>query len=173
MKTFVIDSGNNIAAFDAGQQVSETEGSARFKRSDELGKLAEAWPAARLVEIWNSLLALRRFSGSETSKTALIRVLGGHPKPGRACQKAPRRGTKAHQRAGTGQVGPHGQPQQTGAQRPPKSHCRAGRQQDGKDNGASRTAQGRHPRRNHEGYRMAGPKRPRLHQRYVPSTHEA
>ena len=55
MKTFVIDSGNNIAAFDAGQQVSETEGSARFKSSDELGKLAEAWPAARLVEIWNSL----------------------------------------------------------------------------------------------------------------------
>ena len=74
MKTFVIDSGNNIAAFAAGQQVSETEGSARFKSSDELGKLAEAWPAARLVEIWNSLLGVEPVQRFRDHKTALMRV---------------------------------------------------------------------------------------------------
>ena len=123
MKTFVIDSGNNIAAFDAGQQVSETEGSARFKSSDELGKLAEAWPAARLVEIWNSLPGVKPVQRFRDQQDGADTSLGGHPKPGRACQKAPRRGTKAHQRAGAGQVGPHGQPQQTGTQRPPKSRA--------------------------------------------------
>jgi hypothetical protein len=95
MKTFVIDSGNNIAAFDAGQQVSETEGSARFKSSDELGKLAEAWPAARLAEIWNSLPGVKPVQRFRDHKTALMRVWAAIQTLGRACQKAPLRGTKA------------------------------------------------------------------------------
>src|SRR5436309_1004201 len=55
MKTFVIDSENNITAFGAGQQVPKTESSETFKSSDELGKLAATWHVGRLAEVWNGL----------------------------------------------------------------------------------------------------------------------
>jgi hypothetical protein len=74
MKTFVIDSENNITAFGAGQQVPKTEGSERFKSSDELGKLAANWSAGRLVEIWNSLPGVTPVKKFVDRKTAIRRV---------------------------------------------------------------------------------------------------
>jgi Protein of unknown function (DUF3489) len=74
MKTFVIDSENNITAFGAGQQVPKTEGSERFKSSERLGKLAATWPAGRLAEIWNSLPGVTPVKKFTDHKTALRRV---------------------------------------------------------------------------------------------------
>ena len=105
MKIFVIDSENNITAFSAGQQVPKTEGSERFKSSDELGKLAEAWPAARLAEIWNSLLGVTPVKKFMDRKTALRRVWASIQSLGEPGQKAQRRGTPAPRSAGAGQVG--------------------------------------------------------------------
>ena len=118
MKTFVIDSENNITAFGAGQQVPKTEGSERFKSSDELGKLAATWPAGRLAEIWNSLPGVIPVKKFMDRKTALRRVWAaiqglGEPakKPNVAAQRpygAPvraksanrgKRASKGHQRA--------------------------------------------------------------------------
>jgi len=74
MKTFVIDSENNITAFGAGQQVPKTAGSESFKSSDALGKLAANWSAGRLVKIWNSLPGVIPVKKFRDRKTALGRL---------------------------------------------------------------------------------------------------
>jgi hypothetical protein len=57
--TFTIDTDNNIAAH-AGQPAS-AENVQSFTSQQELAKLAADWPAARLVEIWNSFAAVAPF----------------------------------------------------------------------------------------------------------------
>src|SRR5450756_2815056 len=55
MHRYVIDLENNITIYESGYGVPEAEGTEEFKSREELGHLADGWPAARLVEIWNSL----------------------------------------------------------------------------------------------------------------------
>src|SRR5215467_16313615 len=52
MTTFTIDSADRIATTTG---THKPEGTDHFGTLDELGHLAELWPAARLVSIWNSL----------------------------------------------------------------------------------------------------------------------
>ena len=58
MKTFIIDNENNITVSGAGETVPETEDWEKFKTKDELQLAAEAWPADRLVEVWNGIPGL-------------------------------------------------------------------------------------------------------------------
>jgi len=74
MKTFVIDSENNITAFGAGQRVPETKRLEQFKSSDALGKLAAKWPAGRLPEIWNSLPGVSPVKKFTDRKTAVRQI---------------------------------------------------------------------------------------------------
>ncbi|MEO5952549.1 MAG: hypothetical protein ABIQ44_08815 [Chloroflexia bacterium] len=56
--TFVIDVDNNITAYTAATAPSGTElklSEESFGAEKEFASLAGAWPAARLIEIWNSL----------------------------------------------------------------------------------------------------------------------
>jgi len=118
MKTFVIDSENNITAFGAGQQVPKTEGSERFKSSDELGKLAASWSAGRLGEIWNSLPGVTPIKKFVDRKTAIRRVWAaiqslGEPakKPNVAAHRphgAPVPAKSAHNKASRGKPAPKG-----------------------------------------------------------------
>ena len=118
MKTFVIDSENNITAFGAGQQVPKTEGSERFKSSEELGKLAATWPAGRLAEIWNSLPGLTPVKKFMDRKTAVRRVWAAIQslgelvkKPNVAAQRpygAPVPAKSAHNKASHGKPAPKG-----------------------------------------------------------------
>jgi len=83
MKIFVIDSENGIAVFGAGEAVPETEGSENFRTKDEFQQAAEAWPADRLVEIWNgipSVTPVKKFTDRKTAVTRIwkaIQSLGG------------------------------------------------------------------------------------------------
>ena len=54
MSTFRIDAQNNITAFGSTEQI-EGSGGETFSNQQELAAIAEKWPAARLVDIWNSL----------------------------------------------------------------------------------------------------------------------
>jgi hypothetical protein len=74
MKTFVIENGNNITAFGAGQRVPETKGVERFERCDELEKLAANWSVGRLVEIWHRLPGVTLVKKFRDRKTAVRRV---------------------------------------------------------------------------------------------------
>jgi hypothetical protein len=75
MKAFRIDSESNITAFTSRREIPERgEGTAIFSSSDELSKLAETWPGARLIEIWNSLpgvVPVRRFTNRKVAVTRI------------------------------------------------------------------------------------------------------
>jgi len=59
MQLFAIDNDNNITAYGAAGQIPE--GHQHFATEKELAKLAAAWPADRLVEIWNSFASVAGF----------------------------------------------------------------------------------------------------------------
>ena len=55
MSGYVIDTDNNVTILEPGAAIPEVDGPERFNSIDEFAELAGSWPAARLVEIWNSL----------------------------------------------------------------------------------------------------------------------
>jgi hypothetical protein len=55
MKVFTIDVENNITAYASAKAAPKAEGIEAFGNEKMLGELAAAWPASRLIEIWNSL----------------------------------------------------------------------------------------------------------------------
>ena len=76
MRTFIIDSENNITIFASQQQAKGTDatGAEGFTSQEELTKLAAEWPGGRLVEIWNSLTGVDPVKKFTDRKTAIARV---------------------------------------------------------------------------------------------------
>ena len=76
MKTFTIDSENNITVFASMQQAktSDQTDAALFTTQEELNKLADGWPGGRLVEIWNSLPGATPVKKFTDRKTAIARI---------------------------------------------------------------------------------------------------
>src|ERR1700687_6140712 len=73
MATFTIDSENNITGYAPGEAVPDND-SERFTTESELGQLAAQWPAARLVEVWNSIPRLTQARKFTSRKTAVARI---------------------------------------------------------------------------------------------------
>jgi septal ring-binding cell division protein DamX len=75
MTTFTIENESNNITLHATAEEAETVAKAEcFSTSDELIALAANWPAARLIEIWNSIpgnLPVKKFTDR---KTALSRI---------------------------------------------------------------------------------------------------
>jgi hypothetical protein len=98
MKTFTIDCDNNITAFPTPDHAEAAvgAGSQSFTSQKQLAQLAAAWPAERLVEIWNSLPGVEPVQGFQSAKAAAGRIwgriqnLGENPEP-----KAPTKPTSA------------------------------------------------------------------------------
>jgi hypothetical protein len=101
MKTFTIDSDNNITAFPTPDHAEAAvgAGSQPSTSQKQLAKLAAAWPAERLVEIWNSLPGVEPVKSFKSTRTAAARIwmgiqkLGENPEP-----KAPGKATSAKQK---------------------------------------------------------------------------
>ena len=76
MTTFTIDCDNNITAFASLKeaQAADIAGAEYFGSQKELAKLAEAWPASRLIEIWNSLPGVVPVKKFTDRHTALARI---------------------------------------------------------------------------------------------------
>src|ERR1035437_5682282 len=76
MKTFTIDSDNNITIFAPEKQAKATDatGTEAFTSQEELTKLAAEWPGGRLVEIWNSLTGVDPVKKFTDRKTAIARI---------------------------------------------------------------------------------------------------
>ena len=79
MRLFAIDADNTITAFPADEQVPA--GQEQFANEKELAKLADSWPADRLVQIWNSFAGVAGFGADfkpvkkfTDRKTALKRI---------------------------------------------------------------------------------------------------
>ena len=75
MPTFTIDTENNITAFTS---LKEAEGSGAgaetFRSPEELAALANIWPGARLVEIWNSLPGVEPVERFTSRQVAVKRI---------------------------------------------------------------------------------------------------
>ena len=80
MKTFTIDTDNNISAFATPDEAAATDPSQSFASQKELEELAAAWPAERLMAVWNSLpgvAPVKRFkSGSAAASRIWERIQG-------------------------------------------------------------------------------------------------
>ena len=76
MRTFIIDSENNITIFASQQQAkaNDATGAEAFTSQEELTKLAAEWPGGRLVEIWNSLTGVDPVKKFTDRKTAIARI---------------------------------------------------------------------------------------------------
>ena len=72
MKTFTIDTENNISAFATPEEAAATTTTPfeSFASQKELAQLAGAWSAERLVAIWNSLPGVKPVKSFKNAKTA-------------------------------------------------------------------------------------------------------
>src|SRR5580704_8401498 len=75
MKTFTIENEtNNITIHDSAKEADAVPDSERFSNEAALGKLATNWPAARLVEIFNSLPGVTEVKKFKDRATAASRI---------------------------------------------------------------------------------------------------
>lgn len=80
MKQFTIDNENNITLHASAAEADAVANAERFSTSAGLAKVAEKWPAARLVEIWNSLPGaspVKKFTDRKTAATRIWRAIQG------------------------------------------------------------------------------------------------
>ena len=103
MTTYTIDSGNNFTAFASAKEAKNVPEAERFSTAKELARLAEQWPVARLVEIWNAVPGVATVKRFTSRKTAVVRIWAAiqnlapeagaqpprlGPKKGRSAQRA-------------------------------------------------------------------------------------
>jgi hypothetical protein len=95
MKTFTIDTDNNISAFDTQEEAAATTTAPfdSFASHKALAQLAGAWPAERLAAIWNSLPGVKPVKGFRSAKAGAGRIWEriqslGKPEKPRAERKA-------------------------------------------------------------------------------------
>src|SRR5664279_384612 len=89
MKTFNIDADNNITVFASKKEAAAASATPfdPFACQSELAELAAAWPASRLIDIWNSIPGVTAVSKFTNRKVATERIwkaiqnLGVPPKP--------------------------------------------------------------------------------------------
>ena len=74
--TFTIDSENNITAHGTPEEAAAATATPfdTFASQKELAELAAAWPAERLVAIWNSLPGVEPVKGFKSAKAAASRI---------------------------------------------------------------------------------------------------
>jgi hypothetical protein len=102
MTTFTIDTDNNITAHGTPEEAAAatTTPFDTFASQKELAELAEAWPAERLVAIWNSLPGVKPVKAFKSANAAASRIweriqgLGEPAKP-EAEPAKPKAGKKA------------------------------------------------------------------------------
>ena len=80
MKVFSINADNKVAVFSSEQQVPEEAAKERFRTVEELAQLAQNWPTARLLDIWNRLPGIepvRKFTDRNTAVRRIWKALDG------------------------------------------------------------------------------------------------
>ena len=76
MKTFTINSDNNITAFGTQEEAAATTTTPfdSFASQQDLAELAAGWPPERLVAVWNSLPGVKPVKSFKTAKVAAGRI---------------------------------------------------------------------------------------------------
>src|SRR6266403_663399 len=69
MRTFTLDSDDNIKAVGSVEEADVQPGVERFHSAEQLSALAKGWPGGRLVKIWNKLAGVhpvKKFTDRQT-----------------------------------------------------------------------------------------------------------
>jgi hypothetical protein len=74
MTTYTIDKENGFTAFAAAKEAKKQHDAEVFDSVKELSQLAEQWPAARLVAIWNTLPGVTPVAKFANRKAAVGRI---------------------------------------------------------------------------------------------------
>ena len=76
MTTFTINETNEIVAFSTPEEAAAATQTPfdSFSSQKELAELAKAWPAERLVAIWNSLPGVKPVESFKSNKAAVARI---------------------------------------------------------------------------------------------------
>jgi hypothetical protein len=74
MTTYMIDKENSFTAFASAKGATSELDAERFSSTKELARLADKWPAPRLVEIWNTLPGVTPVKKFTSRKTAVLRI---------------------------------------------------------------------------------------------------
>ena len=87
---FTIDAENNISAFATQEEAAAaiTTAFEFFTNPKELAQLAAAWPAERLVAIWNSLPGVKPVKGFKTAKAGASKIWDAIQGLGKAAEPA-------------------------------------------------------------------------------------
>jgi len=144
MTTFTIDSENNITAFGTPEEAAATTTTPfdTFASQKDLAELAAAWPAERLVAIWNSLAGVVPVEKFKSPKAAISRIwtriqsLGEAAKP-----KAEATKPKADKKAKGSAQGAKTTKKTTPAKNAPKARKAAKAQESAGPREGSKTAQ--------------------------------
>jgi hypothetical protein len=102
--TFTIDVDNNITAVPTSEAAAAAvaAGAQTFSSQQELAELAAAWPADRLVEIWNSLPGVKPVKGFKNAQAAVGRIWGRVQNLGEPEKPNPQRKAKSGAQAAKG-----------------------------------------------------------------------
>src|ERR1700732_3186030 len=75
MSVYTIDRENNISFFASLKEIEASGGETEtFSNPEDLAALADQWPGARLVEIWNGLPGVEPVQRFTSRKVAVIRI---------------------------------------------------------------------------------------------------
>jgi integrase/recombinase XerD len=104
MKTFTIDEDNNISAFASPEEAAAaiTNPFESFASEKELAALATKWPAARVVEIWNSLAGVKPVKTFKSAKSAAGRIWATIQSLGEPAKPTAKEKAKVRAHAATG-----------------------------------------------------------------------
>lgn len=78
MTIFTISKDNNVSTFASEEEAANYPEIEHFRSAEELTQLAAYWPAARLVEIWNTLpgsTQVKKFTDRATAVTRIWRAI--------------------------------------------------------------------------------------------------
>jgi hypothetical protein len=93
MKRFTIENEtNNIMIHSSAKDADALPNTERFSNEAALAKLAANWPAARLVEIWNSLpgeTAVKKFEDRATAVSRIWKAIQNLGETAPAAEPAP------------------------------------------------------------------------------------
>ena len=105
MRTFTLDSDDNIKAVGSVEEADVQPGVERFHSAEQLSALAKGWPGGRLVKIWNTLAGVHLVKKFTDRQTGVTRIWKALQNPAPAVASRPKRDKHAAPRQPRRNVG--------------------------------------------------------------------
>ena len=105
MKTFALDSDDNITVVASVEETNSQPGVERFHSAEQFAARAKSWPGGRLVKIWNQLAGVHPVKKFTDRQTGVTRIWKALQSPAPAVASGPKRDKHAAPRQPRRNVG--------------------------------------------------------------------